>query len=406
MFESGSYRSRPEHATLDEALVRSMDYDNRMEFLEATFRSYKRCREDRDHPSPPPKDSEQNEMHISDSEDTGITRLLKINPKKPVLKEDKLEMHEPTIPPNDRPETENNWADAIAISKKKLMKADLEDPSYELVRTFHQNNIHLQFQMEKCHLALIDQINWVNPEGNQVVHDVRKPLPLRGPPGQATIQPHYFFNKDLEYLVSSDKERRHALSISKLKAAYYPDFELKELVPTSWVESKRDYNISATYELSTEPTDLIFLVLRACKEALNKKKLLLHTRFVCYKEMDQDSVHMVATSKMPMLKLGEYELWRMRIEQYIQMVDYSLWEVIENGNAPPIIKVVKGVTTIIAPATAEEKAQRKLELKTKSTLLIGIPNKHQLKFNSIKDAKSLLQAIEKRFGGNAATQKT
>ncbi|GKB20808.1 hypothetical protein Tco_0854731 [Tanacetum coccineum] len=37
---------------------------------------------------------------------------------------------------------------------------------------------------------------------------------------------------------------------------------------------------------------------------------------------------------------------------------------------------------------------------------MGIPNEHQLKFYSIKDAKSLLQAIEKRFGGNAATKKT
>ncbi|GJZ33874.1 hypothetical protein Tco_0579310 [Tanacetum coccineum] len=108
--------------------------------------------------------------------------------------------------------------------------------------------------------------------------------------------------------------------------------------------------------------------------------------------MDQDSVHMVAASKVPMLKPGEYELWRMRMEQYIQMIDYSLWEVIENGNAPPITKVVEGVETTIAPTTAEEKAQRRLELKARSTLLMGIPNEHQLKFNSIKDAKSLLQA--------------
>ncbi|GJX45073.1 hypothetical protein Tco_0261749 [Tanacetum coccineum] len=37
---------------------------------------------------------------------------------------------------------------------------------------------------------------------------------------------------------------------------------------------------------------------------------------------------------------------------------------------------------------------------------MGIPSEHQLKFNSIKYAKSLLQAVEKRFGGNAATKKT
>ncbi|GJZ25891.1 hypothetical protein Tco_0570144, partial [Tanacetum coccineum] len=97
--------------------------------------------------------------------------------------------------------------------------------------------------------------------------------------------------------------------------------------------------------------------------------------------MDQDSVHMVAASKVPMLKP-------------------------ENGNAPLIIKVIEGVETTIAPVTAEEKAQRRLELKARSTLLMGIPNEHQLKFNSIKDAKSLLQAVEKRFGGNAATKKT
>ncbi|GKC98011.1 hypothetical protein Tco_1168286, partial [Tanacetum coccineum] len=116
--------------------------------------------------------------------------------------------------------------------------------------------------------------------------------------------------------------------------------------------------------------------------------------------MDQDSIHMVAASKVPMLKPGEYELWRMRMEQYIQMVDYSLWEVIENGNAPPITKLVEGVKTVIAPLTVEEKAQRRLELKAISTLLMGIPNEHQLKFNSINDAKSLLQAFEKRFRGN------
>nr|GEY18850.1 hypothetical protein [Tanacetum cinerariifolium] len=68
---------------------------------------------------------------------------------------------------------------------------------------------------------------------------------------------------------------------------------------------------------------------------------------------------MVATSKVPMLKLGEYELWRMMMEQYIQMVNYFLWKVIENGNKPPITTVVKGVETTIAPVSAEEMAQRR-----------------------------------------------
>ncbi|GKC31830.1 putative ribonuclease H-like domain-containing protein, partial [Tanacetum coccineum] len=37
---------------------------------------------------------------------------------------------------------------------------------------------------------------------------------------------------------------------------------------------------------------------------------------------------------------------------------------------------------------------------------MALPNEHQLKFNSYKDAKTLMQAIENRFGGNDATEKT
>ncbi|GKC98763.1 hypothetical protein Tco_1169038, partial [Tanacetum coccineum] len=81
----------------------------------------------------------------------------------------------------------------------------------------------------------------------KVVPDVSKPLPIGGPPDQVTIQTQYFFNKDLEFLVSCDKERRNALLISKLKAAYYPDFRLEEFIPSLWIESERDYDISAAY---------------------------------------------------------------------------------------------------------------------------------------------------------------
>nr|GEY54592.1 hypothetical protein [Tanacetum cinerariifolium] len=39
------------------------------------------------------------------------------------------------------------------------------------------------------------------------------------------------------------------------------------------------------------------------------------------------------------------------------------------------------------------------------TLLMALPDKHQLKFNSHKDDKTLMEAIEKRFGGNTKTKK-
>nr|GEX21644.1 reverse transcriptase domain-containing protein [Tanacetum cinerariifolium] len=80
------------------------------------------------------------------------------------------------------------------------------------------------------------------------------------------------------------------------------------------------------------------------------------------------------------------------------MIDYALWEVIENGATLPKTQVVEGVTTLMPITTVEEKAQRRLEVKAKSTLMMGIPNEHQLTFNSLKDNKQLLEAVEKRFG--------
>ncbi|GJX04526.1 hypothetical protein Tco_0190442 [Tanacetum coccineum] len=264
MFESGSYQSQPEHTALYEALKASMDRENKEEFIEATAKYQKRRRDDQDPPPPPSKDSDQNkkkrhdDVHISDIEDTDVAHLPKIKTKpdwlKPVLEEERPETPEPdwAVSLNDLPEPENSWANALAnsyqdpkenkllqkisdmgsfikwyckqIGKKKLNKADLEGPTFK--------------------------VDLANPVGNRVVPDVSKPLPLGSPPCHVTIQPQYFFNKDLEYLVSGDKERRNALSISKLKADYYPDFGLEKLVPSLWMESEREYDISAAYGIS------------------------------------------------------------------------------------------------------------------------------------------------------------
>ncbi|GKE37888.1 hypothetical protein Tco_1461293, partial [Tanacetum coccineum] len=78
----------------------------------------------------------------------------------------------------------------------------------------------------------------------------------------------------------------------------------------------------------------------------------------------------------------------------------------ENGATLPKTAIVNGVEKVMPITSAKDKAQRRLEVKARSTLMMGIPNEHQSKFNSIKDAKLLLEAVEKRFSGNAATKKT
>nr|GEV29725.1 hypothetical protein [Tanacetum cinerariifolium] len=68
-------------------------------------------------------------------------------------------------------------------------------------------------------------------------------------------------------------------------------------------------------------------------------------------------------------------------------------------------RIVEGVLQLVSPTIAEQRLARKNELKAHGTLLMALPDKHQLKFSSHKDAKTLMEAIEKRFGGNTETKK-
>ncbi|GJY37317.1 hypothetical protein Tco_0422695 [Tanacetum coccineum] len=128
----------------------------------------------------------------------------------------------------------------------ELTPKDLEGPAFEIVKVFHHDVIHLQFQMEECHKLLTDQV-----DDAILRYNVSKPLPLGGEPGHVTIQPDFFFNKDLEYLRYGRKVGRPALSISKMKAAYYPDVGLEQLVPDQfWIEEECKYDIAAMYGIS------------------------------------------------------------------------------------------------------------------------------------------------------------
>ncbi|GJX26194.1 putative ribonuclease H-like domain-containing protein [Tanacetum coccineum] len=93
----------------------------------------------------------------------------------------------------------------------------------------------------------------------------------------------------------------------------------------------------------------------------------------------------------------------MRMKKYLTHIDYDLWEVIMNDDAPAIASASNEGP--IPPKTAEQKLARKNELKAKSTLLLAIPDEHLLKFHGIKDAKTLWEAIKARFGGNKESKK-
>nr|GFA14069.1 hypothetical protein [Tanacetum cinerariifolium] len=97
--------------------------------------------------------------------------------------------------------------------------------------------------------------------------------------------------------------------------------------------------------------------------------------------MESLSLQVVSAAKLLILNPNEFDLWKMRIEQYFPMTDYSLW-------------------VPVAPTTTEQRLARKNELKAQETLLMALLDKHQLKFNIHKDAKPLMEAIEKSSRSN------
>ncbi|GJU16025.1 ribonuclease H-like domain-containing protein [Tanacetum coccineum] len=109
-------------------------------------------------------------------------------------------------------------------------------------------------------------------------------------------------------------------------------------------------------------------------------------------------------ARLPILNPSDYDLWLMRIEQYFLMTDYSLWEVIKNGNKV-LKRTVGTVEQEYEPTTAKEKQDMRNEMKARATLLMALPNKDQLKFHSYQDAKLLIEAIEKTYEGNKESKK-
>ncbi|GJS59957.1 hypothetical protein Tco_0654741 [Tanacetum coccineum] len=185
----------------------------------------------------------------SDDEDSGNRHIPKVSLNqewfKPILEEERPATPEPVwfIPSSSLPVPNNNLASTIASSfvspsansllsqtgdigvfidwfyKKQgiteLTQEHLEGPAYEVVKAFHPDMIHLQFQMEECHKLLTNQVD----EG-LLMYNVNRPLPLGGPPGE-------------------------------MKAVSYPDVGLEQMVPDQmWAEEEYMYDISASYVIS------------------------------------------------------------------------------------------------------------------------------------------------------------
>nr|GFC29221.1 hypothetical protein [Tanacetum cinerariifolium] len=157
------------------------------------------------------------QAHSSDDEDIGNAHIPKVNLWqdwwKP-LEEDRpaTPEHAWYISSSDVPIPKNNWASALTSTYSppledsllaqngdmamfmdwfckrqgitELKPQDMEGHAFELVKVFHPNVIHLQYQMEECHKLMTD-----NVDDSIIRHNVSKPLPLGGPSGHLNHLP-------------------------------------------------------------------------------------------------------------------------------------------------------------------------------------------------------------------------
>nr|GEY27021.1 hypothetical protein [Tanacetum cinerariifolium] len=123
-------------------------------------------------------------------------------------------------------------------------------PTYELMKGSCKSLVELKYHLEEVFKATIDQLDWVNPEGQQYPHNLLKPLPLiPNNRGHRVIPFEHFINNNLEYLREGASSRKYTTSITKTKAADYGHIKwIEDLVPrTMWIEEAISYDKHALW---------------------------------------------------------------------------------------------------------------------------------------------------------------
>ncbi|GJW92740.1 hypothetical protein Tco_0172412, partial [Tanacetum coccineum] len=100
-----------------------------------------------------------------------------------------------TIPPNDFPEPENNWANAYATTLASSAETSFKGRRNDIVPSSNGSAVEqerrsyakLIWKMDECHKLLTNKVDLVNPEGHQILRNIYEPLPLGGPPGQCSL---------------------------------------------------------------------------------------------------------------------------------------------------------------------------------------------------------------------------
>nr|GFC18098.1 hypothetical protein [Tanacetum cinerariifolium] len=121
----------------------------------------------------------------------------------------------------------------------------LAGPIDEIIRGSCNSLTELEYHFEEVYKATTDQLDWVNPEGQQYPHNLLQPLPLiPDNRGRRVIPFEHFINNNLEYLRGGSSSRKYTTSVTKIKAADYRHIKwIEDLVPRAmWIQEPINYD--------------------------------------------------------------------------------------------------------------------------------------------------------------------
>ncbi|GKE33093.1 hypothetical protein Tco_1452415, partial [Tanacetum coccineum] len=131
-----------------------------------------------------------------------------------------------------------------------LTQKTLLGPAFRLLKGTHSNYAELEYDFEKCYKALLEKLDWENPEGGDYPFDLTKPLPLAMSRNRQKVLVDYFFNNDLKYLQGGISSMTYTTSLTETKAVQYDLSGIKDMVPNIWSPVKVAYDKHALWSIS------------------------------------------------------------------------------------------------------------------------------------------------------------
>ncbi|GJX77139.1 retrovirus-related pol polyprotein from transposon TNT 1-94 [Tanacetum coccineum] len=110
----------------------------------------------------------------------------------------------------------------------------LTGPAFKLLKGTHSNFAELKYDFEECYKALLETIDWENPECGDYPFDLSKPFPLITHGKRQSVPFEYFINNDLKYLQGGVSTMTYTTSTTKTKVAQYDLPGIKDKAPHIW----------------------------------------------------------------------------------------------------------------------------------------------------------------------------